>query len=193
MRELNECKAEVFRRSEKRIKDRRRKNKRVLAFCIPLCFVLLVWSAMSISPVETEDSFDAAADEEEQILFDNTGEKVEYLYAELEIRKSDAATEKITDASEVARIFETVNGCFAAGEDIDNLMTETQPLPDMDCSNETDGDVLTEISIAFLNAEGTETVYLLKGNRLVNVRTNESAVLSEKQLSELKTALELTN
>jgi len=44
MRELNECKAEVFRRSNNRIKERRRKFNRVLALCVPLCLILTVFS-----------------------------------------------------------------------------------------------------------------------------------------------------
>lgn len=42
MRELDECKAEILRRSENRIKERRRKRIRVLALCIPLCMALTV-------------------------------------------------------------------------------------------------------------------------------------------------------
>jgi len=42
MRELNECKAEVFRRSDNRIKERRRKFNRVLALCVPLCLILTI-------------------------------------------------------------------------------------------------------------------------------------------------------
>ena len=44
MRELNECKAEVFRRSDNRIKERRRKFNRVLALCVPLCLILTIFS-----------------------------------------------------------------------------------------------------------------------------------------------------
>ena len=44
MRELNECKAEVFRRSENRIEERRRKFNRVLALCVPLCLILTIFS-----------------------------------------------------------------------------------------------------------------------------------------------------
>ena len=43
MRELNECKAEVFRRSEKRMKERKRRRKHILLTCIPmvLCIMML--------------------------------------------------------------------------------------------------------------------------------------------------------
>lgn len=50
MRNLEDCKAEVFRRSEERIKERKRKRNRVLACCIPLC-LLLVAGGMYIRPL----------------------------------------------------------------------------------------------------------------------------------------------
>ena len=48
MRELNECKAEVFRRSDNRIKERRRSRNRILALCVPLCLVLTIFSVMML-------------------------------------------------------------------------------------------------------------------------------------------------
>jgi len=42
MKEINEYTAEVFRRSENRIKKRKRKRNRILAICIPLCLALIV-------------------------------------------------------------------------------------------------------------------------------------------------------
>ena len=42
MRELNECKAEVFRRSEKRIKERKQHRNQMLAGCIPLVLCIAV-------------------------------------------------------------------------------------------------------------------------------------------------------
>lgn len=50
MRDLEDCKAEVFRRSEERIKERKRKRNRVLACCIPLC-LLLVAGGLYIRPL----------------------------------------------------------------------------------------------------------------------------------------------
>ena len=50
MRNLEDCKAEVFRRSEERIKERKRARKRVLACCIPLC-LLLVAGGLYVRPL----------------------------------------------------------------------------------------------------------------------------------------------
>ena len=54
MRELDECTAEVFRRSEKRIEQRRRTHIRILALCIPFCLIAAVWS---ILPGRTAEMF----------------------------------------------------------------------------------------------------------------------------------------
>ncbi len=50
MRNLEDCKAEVFRRSKERIKERKRTRNRVLVCCIPLC-LLLVAGGLYIRPL----------------------------------------------------------------------------------------------------------------------------------------------
>lgn len=45
MREINECTAEVFRRSEKRIKERKRNRNRILMCCIPFLICFTIFSA----------------------------------------------------------------------------------------------------------------------------------------------------
>ena len=42
MKDLNECKAEIFRRSEKRIKARRRVYNSLLVLCIPAVVIIAV-------------------------------------------------------------------------------------------------------------------------------------------------------
>ena len=45
MRDLNECQAEVFRRSEKRIKERKQRRKHILLACIPLVLCVTLFAA----------------------------------------------------------------------------------------------------------------------------------------------------
>ena len=66
MRELNECKAEVFRRSNNRIKERRRSFNRVLALCVPLCLILTIFS-VTMLPGMLPVGKDAAPEAGEQI------------------------------------------------------------------------------------------------------------------------------
>ncbi len=44
MRNFEERKAEVFRRSENRIIERKRNRNHLLAWCVPMCLILTVWS-----------------------------------------------------------------------------------------------------------------------------------------------------
>ena len=48
MRKLDECRAEVFRRSENRIIKRKKNRRRVIACCAPLILFVTVWSATSL-------------------------------------------------------------------------------------------------------------------------------------------------
>lgn len=60
MRTLEECQAEVFRRSEKRIKERKRRNRRTLAVCVPLALLLCVMAVYPFpqkQPSEWESAF----------------------------------------------------------------------------------------------------------------------------------------
>ncbi len=57
MRELNECKAEIFRRSENIIKKRKRNRCRMVAACIPICLVFAI-SALFILPSDVSGDSD---------------------------------------------------------------------------------------------------------------------------------------
>lgn len=54
MRNLDECQAEVFRHSEKRIAMRKRRRKQALAVCIPLALVVTALAARYWLPVEPQ-------------------------------------------------------------------------------------------------------------------------------------------
>lgn len=61
MRELKECKAEVFRRSEERIKQRKKARRRVLTWCIP--FFLIAVGAVSFLPTLMSAGYDKNGNE----------------------------------------------------------------------------------------------------------------------------------
>lgn len=49
MRSLEECKAEIFRRSEEKIKQRKKMRNRVLATCVPVCLCVVIGAAGAFS------------------------------------------------------------------------------------------------------------------------------------------------
>ena len=77
MRTFEERKAEIFLRSENRIKQRRKNRRRILSVCIPLCVILIVGSAalprllpVGYDRVEQENSFE---------IKDESGDKLDYI------------------------------------------------------------------------------------------------------------------
>lgn len=61
MKELHEYEAEIFRRSEKKIRERRRMRMRILSLCIPLCLIAGAWSAASFYRTAHTETADGAA------------------------------------------------------------------------------------------------------------------------------------
>ena len=53
MRDLYECKLEIFQRSKKRITARRRARNRILALCVPVCLIIAAFAATTLPEVSS--------------------------------------------------------------------------------------------------------------------------------------------
>lgn len=118
MRNLEDCRAEVFRRSEKRIKERKRKRNRVLAWCIPLCLLLVaggLYLRPLLEPVDHMGGTNAGPTPvPERVLggmnFELYGQAVEYVSVTLtEGTGSTAVAKKFTDTETMVDLY----GCMA--------------------------------------------------------------------------------
>ena len=58
MRDLNECKAEIFRRGEKRIRERRAKITKTIAMCVPVFLLIAVLSVNVIRDIHKGGKMD---------------------------------------------------------------------------------------------------------------------------------------
>ena len=58
MRDLNECKAEIFRRGEKRIRERRAKITKTIAICVPVFLLITVLSVNIIRDIHKGGKMD---------------------------------------------------------------------------------------------------------------------------------------
>lgn len=73
MRDLNECREEIFRRSEERIKVRRRNRNRVMACCVPLCLIVMGYIAIMFTTQSvSEKDAGYVLDKPSQHASDNT-------------------------------------------------------------------------------------------------------------------------
>ena len=194
MRELNECTAEVFRRSEKRIKERARNRNRILALCIPVCLIVTVWSVM-ISPAlipVSETSDHAPADGQ---MNGNAPGSLACPYTAVEIQPAGLFPEehygKVTDKEAVAEMFRAIHLLFAdaAGNGLNSI--ENLPATEDTANQNLTGSAgkWKVCTITFTTEDGSQAVYHLSEDTLVNVSTNERVFLSAAQAAGLMAVL----
>lgn len=215
MRNLADCKAEVFRRSNERIKERKRKRNRVLACCIPLC-LLLVAGGIYIRPLLQPADELLGTTNEHRIPDRELGGIAEnslpgtarYSSVEITDRTGDAEVfRKVTASDAVEELCRIVTESFAAtdhttgsgnktsGNVKENVETAAgqdrdtiidEVLKTKFCSQEKQADY----TLIILANDGAEFVYRLCGNVLYDDRNDCAVTLTDTQLSVLKTQIE---
>ena len=199
MREINECTAEVFRRSEKRIKERKRNRKRILAFCIPLCLIVTVWSIMILPAMMPANKSDNNAGEGMDIMGSVDG--TDTAFVRVEIMSIGTATQSSVlkdDADEVAQIYYTVQSSFvSSGEgnkESANDKAEDDALTEenKDYSQGGTTNLSSGFRIIFTTENGAQTVYSLSGDKLINETTKQETILTKDQRTNLLNMLGLT-
>ena len=197
MRDLNECTAEVFRRSEKRIKERRKNHSRVLAVCIPVCLIAAVGSAIIFPPMLLAEEISDRA----QVVGESAmsgPESIACPYTAVEIRESGMFPEEysgnVTDPAAVTEMFRAIHLFFADTDSNDMANGGNLPLKEEPGANDlTDAaSNRTDCSIIFTAEDGSQAVYHLSENTLVNVSTNETVSLSDSQTAGLMAVLGLS-
>ncbi len=195
MRNLNECQAEVFRRSEKRIKEKRQRRNRALALGVPLMLCVAAFSVVRMQPGK------AAAPE------DNG--RPEY-YTEEQVQHSVSCQTAIitvtghgfsrtyTEASKIQPIFGllysygTVNPESMLTADEDTLRGDATAGTQTDDGSEKIESATTGYTITLVMEEGGKTEYYLTGNTLRDVSADEVYLLTKEQADELRELLGIT-
>lgn len=198
MREINECTAEVFRRSEKRIKERKRNRNRILALCIPLCLIVTVWSVMILPAMMPANKSNNSAGEGMDMMGGVDG--TDAAFVRVEVMSTGTATQSTIlkdDVDEVAQIYYTVQSSFVSSgggnkesvneEAEDDALTENKDYSQSGTTNLSSG-----FRIIFTTENGTQTIYSLSGDKLINETTKQETTLTEDQRSNLLDMLGLT-
>lgn len=191
MRDLEACKAEIFRRSEIRIKKRKTIRNRVIAVCLPVCFCVgafAVWgmgqqkgsmeNAMDVNCAAPE-SYIASSDyllfdKSESMTMENTSQAV------CQVTINGENGQDMADRILPKHQYEYVERLF--GQDYEDSV---QISGDEFKSQSTGG----KIRIVFTMTDGSEKVYILTGNILCQESTGKTVVLEEKSLRDLKLML----
>lgn len=173
MRNFEEIKAEVFRRSENRIKERKRNSLRALIVCVPLCLMLTFLP--SILPKSDKNLSTGGTDVYGDI--DNSFK----LYVQVEPSgKSDALLSSISDAEQ---LYYSIESAFVIQDEMqvspgaqeDNLSNkESAPLREFSTFS-------SYYKITFKTENDVQAVYILDGYTLTNDTTKQKITLSEEQ------------
>ena len=163
MRELNECKAEIFRLGEIKLRERRRMRRRAVYTCVPVC-VFAVALTFLVSP--TLKTRSAGAESSTQPPTDaviDTGAEA--------VLPTDSG--KDTDGNTSLTDGVTVNGCqsIAAGiyvQKISNsrsmtLSSEEEEFLIETVKNAFDSDTVTDYSGGFLDPSGYKISFAVNG------------------------------
>ena len=201
MRNFEERKAEIFRRSENRINKRRRTQKHILNACVPLCLLLIVCVA-TILPMIQMGGMDKST-QEDMKLPGYVDEKV-VLSAEIEkiptVTKPQYYGKQLyllsEDAGEIEQFYNSVESAFESGKGNEPAKPQGKPPMDNENVNEEDailsgsGELLHNYKITFTTADGTKVVYTLNGYMLTKTNSNERIILKKSQRENLLETLE---
>ena len=199
MREINECTAEVFRRSENRIKERKRNRNRILAFCIPLCLIVTVWSIMILPAMMPASKSNNSAGEGMDIMGSVDG--TDAAFVRVEVMSTSTATQSTIlkdDVDEVAQIYNIVQSSFVnsggGNKESANDKAEDDALTEenKDYSQSGTTNLSSGFRIIFTAENGTQTIYSLSGDKLINETTKQETILTVDQRSNLLDRLGLT-
>ena len=176
MRDLMECQAEVFRRSEKRIKERKQRRNHILMACVPLVIcVTLAFALKPIMPSDQKTEPEDTTQQESTGLPESGGMMASNSVAVIGSGFSNNVT-MLEDFQAITGIIESIT----TGSGDRNNATTDEPLygdaSDVDgAASDVDGagPVSGGYLVTVIGEDGTETVYRLDGLSLVNQTTNE--------------------
>ena len=194
MRDLIECQAEVFRRSEKRIKARRTRTIRTLAICVPLVLCLTAIPFLSGGfPGVIQDH--VVTDPAIHTL--PGGPQLSYICPVSQITVSGPDfSRSITEVSDILslsnRLLVYDTYCAGSGaitnETAQDDSVETADTYAQDITLES---VTTGYTVTLVMHDGTKTAYSLAGSILRNLSTGQEYVLPQQEAENLAQLLGL--
>ena len=200
MRNFEERKAEVFRRSEKRIKERKARRKHILMACIPLVLCITILGAF-LRPNVTPDGVADPGDTRPAV--DGMGSPIQspsltYPIAKITVSGNDFSISH----TEVADLLLISDQLYSYGTRAPSSNGNTDSVVDeddvpKDNGEDVSGSIMDSANAAYtitmVTHEGVKTEYQLVGNTLTNLTTNQTYKLTQTQANELCTLLGIPN
>ncbi len=207
MKDLNEYKAEIFRRSEerilKRIEKKKKRNKLLFSLCLPLCLVVIISSVMLLPSLVGDNS---EFYEEDKSIGDAGGATAtesaiqSYIYADISFGTVENKISRINDPEKINELSELIRCAYADSYlwyDITERSDEYKgKVDDQDGSEmyDIEDESISEsqidrCTITLTAADGYQKIIVIKGNNICDPELDIDVNLKEKRLEELKELL----
>lgn len=191
MKEISEYTAEVFRRSEERIKEHRKNRRRILTVCITFCFIAAICSVTAIPEMLTKSGSESAGNADNSAGYDDIdygamhdGYAQGFVSVDIKGTGENAQYQSsITDAADVNNVFEQIYGIIfdeAAENPNDTVSGVPKEQP-------------TGYIITLTADDGTMRIFTLNGNRLYDEKMRVEVILTDEQMTNLTSSLKLTD
>ena len=189
MRELHECQAEVFRRSEKRIKERKQRRNHILMACIPLVLCITLLGAFLFPGATPEDpSFNGAAGGG---LTEEKFESLSCPIAKITITGGNFS-QTYREVEDLLLISDQLYSYGSRGNETNGTTDDSIASEGEDRKEHADdiyGNITDHSNVAYtitlVTHEGVKTEYRLAGKTLENLTTKQTYHLSQTQVNEL--------
>ena len=200
MRNFEERKAEVFRRSEKRIKERKARRNHILIACIPLVLCLTIFGTFLFPGITPEDPKNPISNESATGgLTEDRCESLTCPIAKITVNGS-SFSKSYTNVSEILLISDQLYSCGTRGPETSGN-TNHVVAPEGEDRKENADDVSGSIAdsantgytITLTMREGEKTEYYLAGNTLKNITTKQTYKLTQTRVNELHELLGIPN
>ena len=194
MRELHECQAEVFRRSEKRIKERKQRRNHILMACIPLVLCLTAFGGFLFpqlfnhkqAPESMPDPFGTQA-----AMGQDEYQSLTCAIAEIKV-SGNGVSIHYTDVADILLISDQLN-TYGTRAPETNATVNEDGSDRKENADDVIGSVMESVNAAYtitlITHEGVKTEYCLFGNTLRNQTTNQAYTLTYEQAKELRDML----
>ena len=192
MRSLQECQAEVFRRSQRKIKQRRKRIQRtagILLVCVPLCLclALLPWGS---NKAEMKESVQNSAVQENSLAGNGLSVSFVKVYG-------DKGSYSLTDEDDILYLMSFIEQYPKYGFTADAGTAEPEAAPEQAETMTPDEDRVfgrAEESpgsyiLTLVMTDGSIRMYTVTENKIVGLQTDELAVLTDAQAAELRAFL----
>ncbi|MBQ9838474.1 MAG: hypothetical protein IJO56_03115 [Oscillospiraceae bacterium] len=189
MRNFEERKAEVFRRSEKRIKERKARRNHILMACIPLVLCITLLGAFLFPGATPEDpNFNGPAGGG---LTEDRFESLSCPIAKITVTGGDFSR-TYKDVEDLLLISDQLYSYGSRGDETNGTSNNGIAAEGEDRKENADdiyGNITDHSNVAYtitlVTHEGVKTEYRLVGKTLKNLTTKQTYNLSQTQVNEL--------